>query len=242
MAREITLVVTCEHGGREVPAAYADLFSGREALLDSHRGWDPGALELAAQMAEALGVALYAGTTTRLLVELNRSLGHRQLFSEVTRPLPAALRQEIIAQHYRPHRDRVEGDVGRQVAAGRRVIHVASHSFTPNLDGVERRADIGWLYDPLRPGEGAFARAWMRHFAQRDPALRLRRNYPYRGRSDGLTSLLRKRFPDDAYVGIELEVNQRFVAAGGAPWIRLRADLVDSLALTLVDASTGATS
>jgi hypothetical protein len=63
--------------------------------------------------------------------------------------------------------------------------------------------------------------------------LRLRRNYPYRGRSDGLASLMRKRHGDDAYVGIELEVNQRFPAEGGASWVRLRALLVASLVATV---------
>jgi hypothetical protein len=38
---------------------------------------------------------------------------------------------------------------------------------------------------------------------------------------------LRKRHPD-AYVGIGLEVNQRFVLKGGAQWEKLRSDLVES--------------
>jgi hypothetical protein len=61
----------------------------------------------------------------------------------------------------------------------------------------------------------------------------LRSNYPYQGRSDGLTSQLRKRHPDAVYVGIEIEVNQRFVLQGGAPWEILRSDLVESLEATL---------
>jgi predicted N-formylglutamate amidohydrolase len=223
------LVITCEHGGRAVPSAYATLFSGLEALLDSHRGWDPGALELGLQMAQRFGVPLRAATTTRLLVDPNRSLGHRQLFSQVTRPLSPAQRKEIVDRHYRPHRDAVEAAVARHVASGHRVVHIASHSFTPTLGGVDRRADVAWLYDPQRPSEATFALAWMTDFAPRAPELRVRRNYPYRGRGDGLTSLLRKRYPDEAYLGIELEVNQRFVAQGGAPWRDLRAKLVDSL-------------
>ena len=102
------------------------------------------------------------------------------------------------------------------------MIHVASHSFTPMLDGVPRQADVAWLYDPRRPGEAAFARAWMLALAKLAPDLRLRRNYPYQGRADGLTASLRKHHPDAAYVGIELEVNQRFVDQGGAAWDRLR--------------------
>jgi predicted N-formylglutamate amidohydrolase len=232
--RKNLLVITCEHGGRVVPGAYGTLFSGLEALLDSHRGWDPGALELGLQMAQRFGVPLHAATTTRLLVDLNRSIGHSQLFSQVTRPLSPARRQEIVDQHYRPHRDAVEAAVARHIASGHRVVHIASHSFTPTLGGVDRRADVAWLYDPRRPGEAAFAQAWMADFALRAPALRVRRNYPYRGRGDGLTLLLRKRYPDEAYVGIELEVNQRFVAHGGAPWEDLRAKLIDSLDQVLV--------
>ncbi|HEY8707435.1 MAG TPA: N-formylglutamate amidohydrolase [Burkholderiaceae bacterium] len=227
------LVVSCEHGGRDVPPAYAALFDVHAALLDSHRGWDPGALQLARQIADACGAPLYASTTTRLLIDLNRSVGHRRLFSEVTRGLTRAQRQAIALQHYRPHRDTVEGEIARRIAGGQRVIHIASHSFTPVLDGAVRHADVAWLYDPRRAAESALSRRWLAACAQRAPALMLRRNYPYRGRGDGLTALLRKAFADDVYVGIELEVNQRFVAQGGAPWDALRADLVESLAAAL---------
>lgn len=235
------LVISCEHGGNTVPPAYAALFAGHQALLDSHRGWDPGAFELGRQMADAFGAPLHAATTTRLLIDLNRSIGHRQLFSELTRALSPAQRQDIVDRHYRPHREAVEADIARGIAAGQRVIHIASHSFTPSLDGVERRADVAWLYDPRRSAEAAFARAWMTAFAPRAPDLRLRRNYPYLGRGDGLTAMLRKRHADATYVGIELEVNQRFVAQGGAAWDHLRTALVDSLATALAAFAGGST-
>jgi predicted N-formylglutamate amidohydrolase len=227
--RKNILVLSCEHGGNEVPPEYTALFLGQEALLDSHRGWDPGALELGQQMAKACSVPLHAATTTRLLVELNRSIAHRQLFSAVTRPLASTLRRHIVDTHYRPHRDAIEGAVAAHIDAGYRVLHIASHSFTPVLDSEARRADVAWLYDPARAGEASFAASWMKDFAPRAPGLRLRRNYPYQGRSDGLMSLLRRRHPDVHYRGIELEVNQRFVMQGGAPWEALRAQLVASL-------------
>ena len=224
------LIVSCEHGGREVPAAYAALFAGHEALLDSHRGWDRGALELAQRIADAFGAPLFASTTTRLLIDLNRSRGHRQIFSEATRGLTPAQRQQIVLRHYRPHRDAIEHEIAHRIARGAQVIHVASHSFTPRLNGVVRRADVAWLYDPRQVAEATLSRLWMAELAQRAPGLRLRRNYPYRGRGDGVASLLRKRHPGGAYVGIELEVNQRFVQRGGALWAALCSDLVDALA------------
>ena len=213
-----------------VPRTYAALFSGREALLDSHRGWDAGAFELGREIADAFGAPLYAATTTRLLVDLNRSIGHRHLFSESHAPTvasSAAMTSSIVTTGRIARRSKVRShDTLRRAS---RVIHVASHSFTPTLDGVPRQADVAWLYDPRRPGEAAFAQAWRLALAKLAPELRLRRNYPYQGRADGLTALLRKHHPDAAYVGIELEVNQRFVERRGAAWERLRTMLVDSL-------------
>jgi predicted N-formylglutamate amidohydrolase len=224
-----------------VPREYAGLFAGLDALLDSHRGWDPGSLQWGRQLARAFTAPLHAATTTRLLIDLNRSIGHRQLFSEITRVLPSAERERIVANHYRPHRDRVEGDIARRIAGAQAVIHIASHSFTPVLSGVVRRADVAWLYDPRRDREAALAQRWMAQLARLRPDLRLRRNYPYQGRGDGLTALLRKRFSGESYLGIELEVNQRFVVQGGAAWAALRRDLIQSFAAALAQwACTGA--
>ena len=123
----------------------------------------------------------------------------------------------------------MESEIARRVAEKEAVIHIASHSFTPVFGGIVGHADVAWLYDPRRPGEMLLARRWQAALAQRAPGLRSRRNYPYQGRSDGLASQLRKRHPDASYVGIELEVNQRFVLQGGVSWDSLRSDLVESL-------------
>lgn len=235
----LCLLISCEHGGNDVPAAYAALFAGHEGLLNSHRGWDPGAMTLARQLAETFDAPLHASTTTRLLIDLNRSRGHAHLFSELTAGLTRVERQHIVATHYVPYRDAIEGAIARRIGRGARVIHVASHSFTPVLGGNVRLADVAWLYDPQRAGESAFCAHWRAALAQRSPTLRLRRNYPYRGRSDGLASALRKRHGPKTYVGIELEVNQRFVEQGGASWDTLRSDLVASLATALAAEAAG---
>ena len=139
------------------------------------------------------------------------------------------LRGRIIGQHYVPYRTRVERLVAASVARRRRVVHVSSHSFTPVLDGKVRRADVGLLYDPRREGEVELCARWKRALAALAPALRVRRNYPYAGKGDGLTAHLRRSFPPSAHVGIELEINQRIVHAGGRPWRELRRTLVASL-------------
>ena len=208
---------------------FRPLFDGQRTLLDSHRGYDSGALVMANALTDALRAPLVASTTSRLLVDLNRSLGHPHLFSSVTRGTTPETRAQIVEEYYRPHRLRVEGLVERAASRGDRVIHIASHSFTPELDGHVRHADVGLLYDPRRAGESDVCTRWKRSLATSTPELRVRRNYPYAGKADGLTSHLRRRFPDSAYVGIELEINQAVVAAAGRPWTALRRALIDSL-------------
>ena len=226
-------LITCEHGGNRIPIRYRDCFAGCEDLLQSHRGYDAGALSMARTLARQLGAPLIYSTISRLLVDLNRSPGHPRLHAEAIRRLPAELRQRILADYYLPFRSKVEAAIVAALASGPRVLHHYSHSFTPVLDGIVRSADVGLLYDPARAGEADLCEAWLACFREREPGLRLRRNYPYSGKSDGLTAYLRRRFPADDYLGIELEINQGIVAAGGKKWRCLRSQVIASLAQAL---------
>lgn len=224
-----TFIITCEHGGNRIPAPYRRLFREQRALLDSHRGYDPGSLVMAKALARAFAAPLVASTVSRLLIDLNRSIGHPQLFSAMTRAAPAQTRAQIVEQHYRPHRMQVERLIGQAVARGQRVIHISSHSFTAELDGAVRGADVGLLYHPGRRGEAELCARWKETLAALAPQFRVRRNYPYAGKGDGLTSHLRLRFAPCDYVGIELEVNQGIVIAAGRRWTALRRMLIDTL-------------
>jgi predicted N-formylglutamate amidohydrolase len=202
------LLLTCEHGGNAVPRAYRNLFRGRDRLLATHRGYDIGAREAARYLARHLDAPLVCATTTRLLVDLNRSAGNPSLFSEFTRQLPLVERQKILAHHYHPYRDLVAGWIAGRLQQGRNVLHLSVHSFTPVLAGARRRADIGFLYDPARLREGAICHDWQASLSARDAPWRVRRNYPYKGTADGLIPALRRRFPAARYLGIEIEINQ----------------------------------
>lgn len=204
------LLLTCEHGGARVPARYRGLFRTRAAreALRTHRGSDHGALALARALQRLLEAPLYESTVTRLLVDLNRSVGHPQLFSEFSKPLDPAERAALLARHYFPHRDAVESWIDKQVSRGHQVVHVGVHSFAPRVDGRVRTADVGLLYDPARVGERRLCRAWKAAVLEVDPALRVRRNYPFLGKADGFVTHLRAVFGPRKYVGVELEVNQ----------------------------------
>jgi predicted N-formylglutamate amidohydrolase len=220
------LVLTCEHGGNRIPREYAPLFRGAKDVLASHRGWDPGALTLARTFARRLRRPLLAVTWSRLFVEANRAPHNPKIWSRFTKGLSKAERERILARFWRPHRTEVEEAV---VAAARtaRVVHVAVHSFTPELDGEVRNADIALLYDSRRKREAALCRRWAQILKRLDPNLRVRYNYPYSGMSDGLTTWLRKRHEETRYLGVEIEINQALVGAKG--WQSVQRCLADSL-------------
>lgn len=230
-------LITCEHGGNRIPSPYRRLFRGFEALLQTHRGYDAGALALARGLAKALAASLFVSSTSRLLIDLNRSIGHPRLYSEASRDASAAVRREILERHYLPYRNKVEAAIADAIAHGRRVIHISSHSFTPQLDGSVRNADIGLLYDPARPGEAELCKRWQASIKNQAPGLKVRRNYPYAGKSDGLTAYLRRRFPAGAYVGIELEINQKHVFKGGRHWRHVRESVIAALQHALSEES-----
>jgi len=228
-----TLVLSCEHASNRVPEPWRKLFAGREAVLETHRGYDPGAAPIARWLASQLQAPLYQGEVSRLLVELNRSPGHPALFSEFTRPLGPVERRSLLDRYYHPYRKAVEEHIEQSLAGRGRVCQVALHSFTPELNGAVRKADIGLLYDPLRPLERGFCRAWQEAIEQRGGNWRVRRNYPYRGRADSFVTLLRRLFPAERYLGLELELNQRWPLQGGEKWDALQELIRDTLRKTL---------
>lgn len=201
-------ILTCEHASRSVPERLEELFRPHQARLESHEGWDMGARRYAELLAKTVSAPLVLATHSRLVVDTNRSETHPRLFSDLTRALPDDVKEDLLASFYRPFRSEVRSLVA---AARSPVIHLSCHSFSPVWDGVERRTDIGILYDPSRESERSFAAILIRALQGVDGSLVVHRNQPYRGTSDGHTAALRRRVPQEHYRGIEIEVNQRLL-------------------------------
>ena len=220
-------VITCEHASNHLPQKYALLFGDRPQLLKSHCAYDPGARELAQRFAGRFNAPCFEGTVSRLLVDCNRSPGHRRLFGH---GLEADERAALLHRYYLPFRQAAAAAITAAMDDGRTALHLSVHTFTPTLDGTERRADVGLLYDPRRTREKSLCAAWIAALREMAPRLRLRRNYPYRGVADGFATLLRTQLGEGGYLGIELEVNQRLVNNDGPRWQAVQEQLVASLA------------
>jgi predicted N-formylglutamate amidohydrolase len=207
------LVVSCEHASNRLPARYGTLGLPRRRL-SSHIAWDAGARRVARYCASRLGCAFHAGRYSRLLIDLNRSLHHPKLIPQesfgVRVPYNVGISEDErwarIRRYYEPYRSRIFRDIEHVIGRYGTCVHLSVHSFTPRLARQLRRADIGILYDPRRPLESQLARWLTADLKER--GYHTRRNYPYRGTSDGFTTYCRGVFPASAYLGIEIEINQ----------------------------------
>ena len=213
------VLVTCEHASNDLPR-------GLELdpdLLQLHIAYDPGAAEIARLLATEFRAPLHCGKYSRLVVDLNRTVGNRNLIRTVTDGhrilfnygLSESDRRRRIERYYRPYRRAVARDVARIVAREGRCIHLCIHTYAPELAGKLRRNDIGILYDPERQPEAAAARQLRQILAERT-AHAVWLNRPYSGTADGILPAIRLVHPGGAFVGIELEVNQRLATDSAA--------------------------
>jgi predicted N-formylglutamate amidohydrolase len=160
------------------------------------------------------------GKFSRLFVDLNRTITNKSAFSDYLRDNENAKAQATT--YWNEYRAAIEKFVASSLSSPKRtslknrvaksaptIIHLGIHSFTPTLNGKVRNTDIGILYDPSRPQERAYAKVIKAEIKRLYPAMKVRFNYPYKGTSDGLTTTLRKKF-GPRYVGIEIEINQKF--------------------------------
>lgn len=205
----IKYIFTCEHGGNNIPDEYKDLFKTHLSLLKTHRGYDIGILEIFKEFTKHFNGKSFYSEISRLLIELNRSLHHQNLFSEITKNLDQSTKQEVLKSYYKPYRTKVENCIADLINRNNKVVHISFHSFTPELNGVIRKADVGLLFDPKSSFEKHFCKNWKAEINRLNNLYKVRFNYPYLGIADGFTSYLRKKYGSQNYCGIELEINQK---------------------------------
>lgn len=230
------LMLTCEHASNKLPAAFKKAVPAE--VLKTHRAYDIGAVQVFRKLVKFAKPEFYCeGKFSRLFVDLNRTITNKSAFSDYLRnnenakaeataywiEYHAAIEkfvQQNIGPSARTSRSSVfhsgsflrirKNKVGELAEPPQaEIIHLGIHSFTPELNGKVRNADIGILYDPARPQEHAYANIIKAEIKRLYPAMKVRFNYPYKGTSDGLTTTLRKKF-GQRYVGIEIEINQKF--------------------------------
>ncbi|NMM47462.1 N-formylglutamate amidohydrolase [Marinigracilibium pacificum] len=205
----IKVILTCEHGGYEIPEPFKNKLEIPTEILSGHRGWDPGAYMIASEIEKATQYPMIFSIYSRLLVDLNRSVGNPELFSEYSHEFSKQVKQEILSDYYFPYRRRVEEYMSRLIDDNSIIIHLGIHTFNTILNNEVRDFDIGLLYDETRILENKACYFLRKSILKYDDSLKIKYNAPYKGTDDGLTTYFRSHFPPENYLGIEIEINNR---------------------------------
>ena len=178
------IVLLCEHAGNRIPKALGDLGLSCD-VIQSHRGWDLGAQDVARKLAERLKAPLVVQNYSRLVFDCNRPpkspLAIPLISDEVPVPgnvaLSEAQRSMRVDEIFLP----MDAELNRLFACQPRRAAFSVHSFTPRLGGAERLMHAGFL---SRTQSGV-ARAMRTHIALRCPDMKLAVNEPYQIETDG---------------------------------------------------------
>ena len=159
------LIITCEHGGGDIPTEYGKLGLS-EQELNTHIARDKGARETSALLAQKLGCYAIVGKYSRLLVDLNRRENENELILECSdkvevpenKNISAAERENRLQKYYRPYYKAISDKIAQIKANGKMPILFSVHSFTPQLKGGDYRpwnAGILW-HQPTKLGRFVF--------------------------------------------------------------------------------------
>ncbi|TRB06138.1 N-formylglutamate amidohydrolase [Agrobacterium tumefaciens] len=209
------VLLVCEHASATIPEKFGTLGLSPD-VLSSHAAWDPGALAVARLLSKSLDATLVYQRFSRLVYDCNRppeSHSAMPVKSEIYNipgnlDLSEAERFARTSALYVPFHDRVSEIIAGRQAAGRRVVVVTIHSFTPVYHGQFRQVQIGILHDSdSRLADAMLAGA-------EGSALTVKRNDPY-GPEDGVTHTLRLHALPDGLLNVMIEIRNDLITNEG---------------------------
>ena len=178
-------------------------------VLGSHRAYDPGAEALTLKLSERLEAPAVFGAYSRLVIDLNRSIGRADsaivCADGVAIPPPSEAEYRArVDELFLPYHDYIERLIGlRQRASKPFLLLVAVHSFTPCLDTAPyargRAMACGVLWSRSRDSAVRVARQ-LAESTKESIAL----NKPYSGKREGYTIKRHGELSDTAALAIEV--------------------------------------
>ncbi|MEZ4873093.1 MAG: N-formylglutamate amidohydrolase [Bdellovibrionales bacterium] len=206
------IILTCEHGDKEVPRRLAKTFKVPKSELLSHKSWDYGVKSMTLKLSKARNVTSHINSTTRLLIDMNREL--EQYKSKHKYLLSTGLKKEELVvpeKLYLKYRRDIEALVKECIQKKEPFYIFSMHSFTSVMNGKKRQTDIGILFRKDREKEARTAQALKSHLksSTRLKNLSVHFNRPYRGHTDCFLNDLLDKYGKNKYClgGCFLEFN-----------------------------------
>ena len=153
-AGQSAFFLTADHAGRTIPRRLGRL-GVAEGELDRHIAWDIGIAGVTERLSETLDATTVLQTYSRLVVDCNRDPSVPSSMPEVSEhtAIPGNVglldtdRAARVTEIFEPYHARIRALLDARLAAGRRTIYVAMHSFTPVFRGESRAMQVGVLYN-----------------------------------------------------------------------------------------------
>lgn len=225
----VPLLLLCEHAGQSIPRCLNGLGVTRQ-VIDSHRGWDIGALAVARDVAARLGAPLVIQNYSRLVIDANRP-------PESAHAVPAEVDGVAIPGNVgitrAQQRQRAKEIFAPLDAVLTELMHdlqprgcFSIHSFTPVLGGVPRPWHAGFL----SRRDTSTAERLMRSIAAQHPDMVMAVNEPYRIEDETDWFIPRHAEPSGAAHAL-IEIRNDLIARpeGAALWAGLIADAISTV-------------
>jgi len=215
-------LVTVDHAGRRIPRTLGTL--GLEAArIERHIGWDIGILAVSEAMSACMDAPLIAQIYSRLVIDCNRQPGRPSSIPEISEtdvipgniglsPDDRALRE---ATFLVPYQAAIADALEARLSAGRPVVLLAMHSFTPHYKNEARpmAAAVMWGRDDR------FGRLVLEEMRRLRPDDLIAENLPYAvdPESDYTVPMQAER-RGVAYLAVEIRQDLISDAQGIAQW------------------------
>ncbi len=174
----------CDHASNRLPDGYGALGLDPK-LFDTHIAYDIGAADVTRALAAAYGAPAVLGGFSRLLIDLNRGPDDPTLVMQLSdgsiipgnRGIGAQDVAQRTAQFFTPYHQAIAEEAARM----EKPVLISLHSFTPAWKGVQRKWELGVLWDK----DGRLALPLMARMRQ--AGFEVGDNEPYSGALEGDT-------------------------------------------------------
>ena len=142
-------LLVCEHAGNSIPDKLANL-GLCENKLGLHIALDIGAGKVARELAKQLHCTLILQRYSRLVIDCNRPPGTPTSIPPISDSITIPGNINLSAQSRKQREQSIFAPYSQQCETEIAHAHIdfaySIHSFTPQMDGLDRPWDIGFLY------------------------------------------------------------------------------------------------
>jgi len=212
--------LVCDHAGCAVPKTLKKL-GVRKDVFHDHMGHDMGAEDLTRNLSARLDAPAVVGTYSRLVIDLNRELGHEGSIPEESHGVAIPGNRDLSTREakrrardlYHPYHDAIAAMIDGFTARHMVPAMLSIHSFTPELGEETRPWQVGILWN--RDPRIALPLIDQLHSC---PGLNVGDNQPYTGRILNYTVDTQAQDAGLPHVAIEVRSDLIDTPQGVAEW------------------------